>query len=159
MDGGKVAALHISTASGKPMTALQEATAVADQGLEGDRHALKGSPRQVLLMDIETLKDFELVPGQIKENITVEGLDLSPVKPGQVFFLGDQVTLEATGLCEPCSRMDMIRPGLQQSLDERRRVLAMVLNGGTIKVGDQVTIEPSRQALVAEASRQESNDA
>ena len=67
-------------------------------------------------MDKETLDSFNLPIGVIKENITVEGLDFSSVEAGHVFFVGDEVTLEATGPCEPCTRMDEIRPGLREAL-------------------------------------------
>ncbi len=142
MDQGTVLALHLSTQKGQPMAEVSEANAIPDVGLEGDRHAQQGNPRQVLLMDKETLDLLSLSSGMIKENITVEGLDLSSVKPGNVFFIGADVTMEATGLCEPCEQMDMLRPGLQEALQDRRGVLAMVLNGGTLRVGDAVRIEP-----------------
>jgi MOSC domain-containing protein YiiM len=135
------------------MTSVQEAVAISDVGLEGDRHANRGGPRQVLLADIETLEARGLSPGVIKENITIEGLDLSSVAPGQVFFLGDQVTMEVTGPCVPCSRMDEIRAGLREELEGRRGILAMVLNGGPLRVGDPVRLEPSREALAEEAAR------
>ena len=142
MEQGKVLALQISTQSGQPMSPLEEANAISGVGLEGDRHAERGNPRQVLLMDKETLDMLALTTGVIKENITLEGIDLSSVKPGNVFFIGEDVTLEATGLCEPCGRMDMLRPGLQEALQERRGVLAVVLNGGKLRVGDNVRLEP-----------------
>ena len=139
---GTVLALHLSSQKGQSMAEVSEANAISDVGLEGDRHAQQGNPRQVLLMDKETLDLLSLSSGMIKENITVEGLDLSSVKPGNVFFIGADVTMEATGLCEPCEQMDMLRPGLQEALQDRRGVLAMVLNGGTLRVGDVVRIEP-----------------
>ena len=88
MEQGKVLGLHIATKKGQPMNDVGEAKAISDLGLEGDRHAEKGSLRQVLLMDKETLDLLALSSGVIKENITIEGLDLSTVKPGNVFFLG-----------------------------------------------------------------------
>ncbi len=153
MGQGKVIALHLCTGVRQPMTPVKEAVAVSDLGLEGDRHAAKGSARQVLVMDKETLDGLGLTPGEIKENITVEGLDLSSVIAGQVFFIGDEVTLEATGPCEPCSRMDEIRPGLRVDLLDRRGIVTMVLSGGALRVGDAVRLEPSREALGAEAGR------
>lgn len=149
----KVIALHLCPGVRQPMTPVKEAVAVSDLGLEGDRHAAKGSARQVLVMDKETLDRLGLTPGEIKENITVEGLDLSSVIAGQVFFIGDEVTLEATGPCEPCSRMDEIRPGLRVDLLDRRGIVTMVLSGGALRVGDAVRLEPSREALGAEAAR------
>ena len=149
MSEGRVVNLYICRERRQPMTPVQEATAISDVGLEGDKHAVKGSARQVLVMDVETLKELDLTPGTIKENITVEGLDLSTVEAGHVFFVGDQVTLEATGDCLPCGRMDEIRPGLQEQLKGRRGIISTVLNGGALKVGDAVRVEPSRQAVGA----------
>ena len=141
MQQGTIVNLHIARVKGTPSDPVPEATAISAKGLEGDRSCNERNVRQVLVMDKETLDEFGLAPGQIKENITTTGLDLSQVKPGQVFFIGD-VTLEAVGECEPCGKMDAIRQGLRVALDHRRGQLATVLNGGAIKVGDSIRIEP-----------------
>ncbi len=148
---GKVLAIQLCKERRQPMTPTEAATAIADVGIEGDLHAQRGFARQVLIMDRETLDLLELSPGEIKENITVEGVDLSSVRPGQVFFIGEEVTMEATGDCEPCGRMDEIRPGLRDRLQGRRGILAMVLNGGEFRVGDIVRVEPSAEAIRADA--------
>jgi MOSC domain-containing protein YiiM len=150
MEQGKVISLQICQGHRRPMTVLEEVLAIGDRGLQGDKHAIKGSPRQIVVMDKETLDSFGLPVGIIKENITVEGLDFSSITAGQVFFIGDEVSLEATGPCEPCTRMDEIRPGLREALDGRRGITTMVLSGGMLKVGDTVRVEPSREALLAE---------
>ena len=93
-------------------------------------------------MDKETLDRMDLQPGQIKENITTTGIDLDQAKTGQVFFIGDEVTMEVVGECEACGKMDGIRPGLREGLNGKRGMLAMVINGGSIKVGDSIRIEP-----------------
>ena len=142
MQQGTIVALHIARVKGTPSDPVTEATAISAEGLEGDRSCSPSNTRQVLFMDRETLDQFELKPGQIKENITTSGLDLSKAQGGQVVFIGDAVTMELVGDCEPCGKMDAIRAGLRQELDGRRGVLAMVINGGSIKVGDSVRIEP-----------------
>ena len=141
MAQGRIVALHLSVESGRPPVPVQEATAVCDFGLEGDRHAGKGNERQLLLMDKESLDAFGLEPGIVKENITVEGLDLAMINTGQLLLVGNQVSIEATGLCEACGRMDAIRPGLREEMDGRRGVLAIVRSGGTLKVGDTIRVE------------------
>ena len=141
MQQGTIINLHIARVKGTPSDPVDEATAISAKGLEGDRSCNESNVRQVLFMDKETLDEFGLVPGQIKENITTTGLDLSKIEPGQVFFVGD-VTLEAVGECEPCGKMDAIRQGLREEINHRRGQLAVVLNGGTIKVGDTVRVEP-----------------
>ena len=142
MQQGTIVNLHLARVKETPSEPVQQATAVSNQGLEGDRSCKPGALRQVLVMDKETLDEFELRPGQIKENITTTGLDLSQTQKGQVLFIGDQVTMELVGECEPCEKMDAIHQGLQESLNHRRGMLAVVINGGPIKVGDALRIEP-----------------
>lgn len=142
MQQGTITNLHIARVKETPSDSVQEATALSGLGLEGDRSARKGNMRQVLIMDNETLGKFGLVPGQIKENITVSGLDLSETVAGNVVFIGDEVTMEIVGECEPCHKMDAIRQGLQAELNHRRGMLCTVINGGPIKVGDNIRVEP-----------------
>src|SRR5580765_5896802 len=60
--------LHLFRASQRrlPMEEALEVRALEDSGLEGCAHARTGSPRQVLLMDSETLELMELSPGIIR---------------------------------------------------------------------------------------------
>ena len=147
MQQGTITNLYIARVQETPSDPVEQAEAISGKGLEGDRSCKTGNMRQVLFMDQETLAQLELKPGQIKENITTTGLDLSKVEAGQVFFIGDReagepVTMEIVGPCEPCAKMDAIRPGLRKTLDGQRGMLAIVLNGGAIKLGDTVRIEP-----------------
>lgn len=140
MPQGTITNLHIARVKGTPSDPVQNATAISGLGLEGDRSAYEGNTRQVLFVDKEILDGFGLEPGQVKENITVTGLNVAQVQPGQVFTIGD-VTLEAVGDCEPCGKMDAIRLGLKDQLQGKRGMLAKVINGGGIKVGDSVRVE------------------
>ena len=140
MPQGTITNLHIARVKGTPSAPGQKATAISGLGLEGDRSAYEGNTRQVLFVDKEILDGFGLEPGQVKENITVTGLNVAQVQPGQVFTIGD-VTLEAVGDCEPCGKMDAIRLGLKDQLQGKRGMLAKVINGGGIKVGDSVRVE------------------
>ena len=142
MEQGTIVSLHIARVKGTPSDPVKEATAISAAGLEGDRSCNPENTRQVLIMDKETLDKFGLEPGQIKENITTSGIDLSGVQNGNVFFIGDNVTMEAVGDCEPCGKMDAIRPGLRNELDGQRGILTVVINGGDINIGDSIRIEP-----------------
>ena len=142
MQQGTITNLHIARVKGTPSDPVQEATVLSGLGLEGDRSAYQGNTRQVLVMDKETLDEFGLAPGQVKENITTAGLDLSQTKKGQVFTIGDDVTMEIVGECEPCGKMDALQSGLMDKIDGRRGMLAMVTNGGSIKVGDSIRVDP-----------------
>ncbi len=41
-------------------------------------------------------------------------------------------------VCDPCHRMDELRPGLRAELDGKRGMLAHVVEGGEIALGDAI---------------------
>ena len=117
-----VSNLFLAVERRTPMKAVDQAVAIANRGLEGCIHGRLGSKRQILLVDRETLCEFGLAPGILRENVTTTGLDVNRLHPGQRLRIGG-VVLEVTLPCEPCSRMDEIRMGLQEALENRRGVL------------------------------------
>ncbi len=125
------------------MQLVPGATLVEGLGIEGDKHAAAASKRQVLLADKEALDAVGVLPGTIKENVTVEGIDVMQLPAGTRVHLGRSAVLEITAICEPCFRMDEIREGLKQELEGRRGMVSRVVRGGTINVGDPITVERS----------------
>jgi MOSC domain-containing protein YiiM len=111
---------------------------VESQGLEGCAHA-NPPRREVLLASKEHLDAFGVDPGAIRENVTVEGIDVHEWPVGQRVRVGDAL-LEITMVCDPCSRMDELRPGLRAEIDGRRGMLAHVVEPGEIALGDAVTV-------------------
>jgi len=124
------------------MEELREARLVENAGIDGCAHARPGGKRQVLLVDIETLRTMGLAPGVIRENITTEGLDVSALKIGQKLRAGE-VELQVSAVCEPCELMEEIRAGLMAELQGRRGMLCRVLRGGEVKRGDSIELEQS----------------
>jgi MOSC domain-containing protein YiiM len=116
-----------------------EVAAFDEAGIEGDAHRSPGSVRSVLLEDREVLEELGLAPGQIKENVTLGGVGVNALEPGTRLRIGDAV-LELTKECAPCTRMEEIRPGLQERLRGRRGVLARVVEPGTARIGDPVHV-------------------
>ena len=124
----------------KPMIPVAQVEAIQGVGLRGDIHALPDSPRQVLLIELETLTLLHLLPGEVKENLTVSGIELMKLEPGRRLRVGRAATLEITKPCSPCSRMEEIRKGLLKELAGRRGMLARVVGGGIIRAGDLITL-------------------
>ena len=122
-----------------PMREVEEAEAVVDKGFKGCIHGRPGSKRQVLLMDIETLEKFGIAPAAVKENITTQGLDFKQLGTGQRLRVGESL-LEIAIPCDPCSRMDEIRQGLQQVLRGQRGWLCRVVEAGKIRRGDRIEV-------------------
>jgi MOSC domain-containing protein YiiM len=130
--------LFIKPDRGQPMQAAQHLEAIAGKGLQGDR-AFGRTSRQVLLVDEQTLHKFELQPGMLRENITVANLPVDDLAPGTTLAIGS-TQLQITGPCDPCWKMDQIRPGLQTELQGQRGVLANVITSGRISIGDAISI-------------------
>ena len=139
---GVITSLQICPGHGLAMRPVEPAVFVADQGLEGCRHAKPQSRRQVLLIEEETLDALGLEPATIKENVTTRGIDLTSLPVHTRLHLGDEVELLITGPCHPCGLMNEIRAGLEEELSGRRGVLAWVKVGGKVRVGDRIEASP-----------------
>jgi MOSC domain-containing protein YiiM len=131
--------LFVKPERGQPMQATQQLEAVAGKGLQGDRTFGRPS-RQVLLVDDSILKKFKLEPGALRENITVQHLTIDALEPGTKLAIGTSL-LQITGPCDPCSKMDAIRAGLQSELKGQRGMLANVVQSGLIAIGDTISIQ------------------
>ncbi len=137
---GNVFSLQICPGHRKQMKQVQSAEAIERVGLKGDLHAIRESSRQILLIEIETLNELALNIGDVKENITTEGLQLMKLPFGQKLKIGSEVVLDITKPCSPCSRMEEVRAGLLGEIAGRRGMLARVVSGGIIARGDTVVI-------------------
>jgi MOSC domain-containing protein YiiM len=115
--------------------------------------------RQVHLLHAELLAElatrgFDVPPGGLGENILTEGLDLLALPRGARLRIG-AVELEVTGLRNPCAQIEAYRPGLLAAVLDRAPdgalirktgVMAVVLQGGGIAVGDAITVALPAQA-------------
>jgi MOSC domain-containing protein YiiM len=139
-DQAVVCGIFISTQRHAGMISLSETEILADWGLKDDRKARAGSSRQVLLVDEHTLQSVDLQPGDLNENLTVRGMDINGLQPGQKVRVGGAL-LEVTGPCTVCGELETVRAGLKELLRDRRGVLSRVLKSGTVQTGDPVLIE------------------
>jgi MOSC domain-containing protein YiiM len=121
------------------MTAVKDSMAESGMGLIGDVSFGRGK-RQVLFIEKETLDEFGLTPGQVKENVTVQGLPLAGLPAGAQILAGEAL-FEVAGDCAPCQYIENIRPGLEEAMRGRRGTLCRVLIGGRLQVNDTVTIQ------------------
>lgn len=132
-----VAHLFRARKRGVPMEEVFATEAETDFGFATCVHARRGSKRQVLLVDKETLDAMDLVPGIIRENITTQGLNVNGLKVGERLRAG-RVLLEVSMVCTPCDQMERVRPGLRRELYGRRGMLCRVIEGGTVQQGDPI---------------------
>jgi len=130
--------LQIKTAAGAPMKPVPSVTAVAGYGLKDDANAGRNK-RQVLIIERELLDEFQLPTGDVRENITVQGIRLAGMAPGTRVRVG-RALLEATLDCAPCQFIEDKRPGLRAMMEGKRGTLFKVIQGGEITVGDIIEV-------------------
>lgn len=115
-----------------------------ETGLLGDHYSGQSRKRQVTLIQKEHLDTIgsilqkEIVPDLLRRNIVVGGINLLSLKDKQ-FIIGDNIVLEYTGPCHPCSRMETnLGPGGYNAMRGHGGITAKVIQGGKIKIGDRV---------------------
>jgi MOSC domain-containing protein YiiM len=121
---------------------VETVSAVAGQGLEGDRHFYSEGARPggaLTLIEAEVLEDVGLSGPQSRRQVVVRGVRLNDLV-GKRFRVGD-VECVGVELCEPCQHLQSLtRPGIVKELAHRGGLNADVLESGTISVGDAVEL-------------------
>ena len=134
---GKVSHLLLNVAKGEPLKPVPEALGVARFGFEGDRHFKEDADDQLLLIEEETLQEFEVPIGALRENLVTQGIEIQSLPFGTRLRVGEAL-LQLTRECAPCKMLNEIRPGLLKQMAGRRGFYARVVEGGTVRVGDAV---------------------
>jgi MOSC domain-containing protein YiiM len=141
----QVVSLQLHEGHGKPMRAVSEAAVRVGGGLEGDTHARR-SKRAVTIVDRSTHDAVGVRPGDLREQITVEGFAaLGSLAEGAMLRIG-AITLRVNGPCDPCMHIGEMNgiadPNEFQSMLEGRRglVCTVVSADGPVRVGDQVSV-------------------
>lgn len=155
MNAGRLEGIARHKVSRGPMETLDRARVTPDKGLEGDcrgpvPEGKKGN-RQITVIEAESwnaaLEDLGgpdgLVWSDRRANLLVSGVRL-PREAGKVIAIGGALRIEVRCECDPCSRMDALRPGLRAALepDWRGGICGRVISEGEIALGDKVRIEP-----------------
>ncbi len=135
---GQIVYLQLKPAEGAPMKPVESATAITGYGLQNDANAGR-IKRQVLIIERELLDEFQLPIGDVRENVTVQGIQLAGMSAGTRVRAG-KALLEATLDCAPCQFIEDKRPGLRAAMEGKRGTLFKVIEGGEISVGDAIEI-------------------
>ncbi len=94
---------------------------------------------------------FSLAPGDIGENVLLDGIDLIALPTDTMLRLGQAgAVVRITGLRNPCIQMDRFMPGLMAASLTRNAagdlirlsgVMSVVENGGEVLPGDNVAVD------------------
>lgn len=143
---GVVTWIGLRPAHKAPLTEVPEVVLDPALGLWGDHYAGRDGKRHLSLIDHahlaaigERMGTGPVDPGLLRRNIVVRGLNLLALK-GQRFRVGSAL-VEYTCLCHPCTRMEAnLGPGGWNAMRGHGGIHARILEGGTLRVGDEVVV-------------------
>jgi MOSC domain-containing protein YiiM len=147
---GTVEHIHIARRRSGPVEPVGSIEVVQGIGIVGDRNALAPGEwdeshigEELTLVQAESLEmlardhDIQLQPGDTRRNLTTRGIALNDLV-GKRFRVGE-VIAEGVELCEPCEHLQsMLGRPVIRPLVHRAGLRALLVNSGTIRVGDEV---------------------
>jgi MOSC domain-containing protein YiiM len=147
---GRVAHIFVAPQRGAPMVRLDDAYALAGEGLSGDRYTEASRRRspgaQVTLIESEHIDAFArelcvaFTPDMPRRNIVTAQVALNELC-GKRFRVGDAI-LEGVELCEPC-RLFARRThrAVLEFFVGKGGLRARIVTGGRIRVGDKISAD------------------
>jgi MOSC domain-containing protein YiiM len=123
---------------------LEEAALIVGHGIEGDRKG--GHPdRQLNLMSYETLtnlraRGFYTEPGQMGEQIVLHQLDVDNLPAGARVQLGADAVIEVIKARTGCEKFERLQGHKREEVAGQMGIIARVVVGGRIHVGDPVKV-------------------
>lgn len=136
---------------GLPKLPIQTAF-ISEVDVESDGHNYKGhgGPNAaVCLYSLECITTLQteghpVFPGALGENFTITGIDWNKMVAGTQLKVGDEVVLEIVSFATPCAKLEPFLNDIWRVSDEKLpgwgRPYCKVLQTGTVKIGDVVTI-------------------
>ena len=148
---GIVEKIYIAPAGGANMQALEEAEALAEQGLRGDRYCQREGywsgvdECEVTLIEAECLEEIAATTGirvengEHRRNLVTRGVRLESLL-GRRFRVGEAV-LEYDRPRPPCSYIrSLTEPGMTKALARRGGICARVIQSGIIRRNDAIVV-------------------
>ncbi len=140
---GKLEKIWSKRAHRGPMDPVQTANLEPDRGMRGS--ANYGGRRHVTIISVERWREMmaalaaEVDPAARRANLLVSGIELMDTRD-RTLRVGDCL-LRIGGETRPCERMEAAHAGLQEVMSHRwgGGAWAVVVNGGTIRIGDEVS--------------------
>lgn len=150
-------AILISPASGMPTTSHELIEVIANVGIAGDRYAtgrgfysgvsewdahvtlIQQQPFDALIRE----RGVAIEPRELRRNLVTRGTDLDSLI-GRRFRIGTHAVFRGRKAWPPCAHIvrHSGRSEIFQFLARQCGIGADVLVGGTIRVGDQIVVEP-----------------
>jgi MOSC domain-containing protein YiiM len=155
MFSGRLVGIYTASEAAKPLEANTSVRAIEGVGLEGDRYAAAvgswsdrpGPHRQVTFVEREVIAavnddaGIELGEDETRRNLVTEDVPLQHLI-GRTFRVGD-VVFRGIKSCPPCAHLEQLtRSGVRAALENRGGLRAEIVQGGVLRIGDEITPVP-----------------
>jgi MOSC domain-containing protein YiiM len=140
----RIVSIATSKKKGTRKTQVDSADLRINHGVIGDGHAGTWD-RQVSFLAAERIEEcktrgLNVSFGDFAENVATEGIDWKSVPLGSRFRLGEKAIVEITKIGKECHKKCAIYYQAGDCIMPREGVFARVLEGGTIRCGDLITL-------------------
>lgn len=142
----EVVSIHIVRKRKGPAEPHEQVMIHGNFGIEGDYRSGKYISGQVTLIEHETMDmvssklGINVTPGASRRQIVVKGIMLNDLI-GHKLLLGPTILL-VEEKCKPCDNMEKsIGAGAKNAMDGNGGIRCHVAKGGTLRVGDKMTVE------------------
>ena len=141
---GKIIAVCRSKIKKENKKIIKEGLVIKDWGLKDDAHAGKYH-KQISLLSIDSFNKMReqganINYGDLYENIVTEGIILHKLPIGTKLKIGKNVILEMTQIGKKEKYLKEIEGKKFSSIMTREGVFTRVLEGGIIKIGDNLEV-------------------
>jgi MOSC domain-containing protein YiiM len=118
---------------------------IAGHGIEGDRKAGHNPKRQLNIMSYETVailqgEGYKAQPGELGEQIIVNGIDIAALPSGTRLQLGESAVIEVVNARTGCDWFEKIQEKPKANTVGRLGMMATVIENGIVRVGDEVRV-------------------
>lgn len=141
---GKVISICISEERGvlkKEVSSVE----ITNRGIVGDGHSGDWD-RQVTCLNYQSFAhakekhpELDLHPGSFAENITIDGIDFTKIRPGSKLQLGDSIILQVSQIGKE-DHPSVVTRTYGISLLPYEGLFCKVIEGGSLTVGDGVIL-------------------
>ncbi|OUL30168.1 hypothetical protein BV378_04770 [Nostoc sp. RF31YmG] len=131
---------------------MKESTKInlkSGHGIEEDINANPISPRQILIVRYEDIIELAIPPGELRENIIIQGVKAENFQPGSLINFETGAAVRLTFYCEPCKRIKHLVKSLA-SIQAKRGILGVVIKSGQVQVGSNFQITPHQFPALSE---------
>lgn len=131
-----ITSLLVKTKRGAPLEPRDE----IELDMDGIVGGVPCSPlRHLLMLPETTIREFDLMPGDLRENVIMKDIDIHSIESGRILYIGS-AHVRVTFHCEPCS---VIKDKVNlRAVQHKRGVLGSVVRPGLIRIGDSIIVGP-----------------